>query len=288
MALRDLSFAAAPGEIIGVVGPNGAGKTTLLKLIAGELQLTSGKITVQGVRPATTAGRRLVGYAPDPPLAPPELTGTEWLTYLASHRARSPEERLRMVRSAVEFSELEEFAGRRTAHYSRGMGQRLALAAAHVLGGPVVVLDEVLSGIDPLVQRRLRHQISRLAGSSKLVMIASHDLAAVERLATRVLVLFGGRLVADVAMASLLMERVLELSFNGTTLASADRLIERYRGAVRTGDGVAVPLSRGLTAEAVLSACRDERLPVASSRVRYRALEDLLVAAASEHGGLKP
>jgi ABC-type multidrug transport system ATPase subunit len=192
-----------------------------------------------------------------------------------------------MVRAAVEFSELEEFAGRRIAHYSRGMGQRLALAAAHASGGSVVVLDEVLSGIDPLVQRRLRHQIARLAGGTKLVVIASHDLAALERLATRVLVLYGGRLVADVAMASLLRERVLELSFNGSALASVDRLMARYQGAQRTGDGVAVPLRRGLSAEAVLSACRDEHLPVAASRVRYRALEDLLVEAATEHGGAR-
>jgi ABC-type multidrug transport system ATPase subunit len=179
----------------------------------------------------------------------------------------------------VEFGELEQFVGRRIAHYSRGMGQRLALAAALVAGGPVIVLDEVLSGIDPLVQRRLRYQIAQLATRRKLVVIASHDLAAIERLATRVIVLFGGRLVADVATSSLLRERVLELSFNGTKLASAGRLVDRYRDATRTGDGIAVPLSHGLTPESILAACRDERLPVASSRVRYRALEDLLVAA---------
>lgn len=284
-ALRAVSFAGAPGEVIGVVGPNGAGKTTLLRLIAGDLIPTSGEISLAGARPGTRTGRRQVGFASDPPLAPPELTGGEWLSYLASHRAGSPSEGLRLVRAAVEVGQLEAFVGRRIADYSRGMGQRLAVAAAYISAGPIVVLDEVLSGVDPLVQRHLRGQIAGIAALRKLVVIASHDLAAVERLATRVLVLFDGRLVADVATAALLLERVLELSFNGTTLASADRLFRRYPEAMRTGEGVAVPLSRGLTPEAVLAACRAERLPVAASRVRYRALEDLLLAAARERRG---
>ncbi|MFQ6047271.1 MAG: ABC transporter ATP-binding protein, partial [Gemmatimonadales bacterium] len=240
-ALRAVSFAGAPGEVIGVVGPNGAGKTTLLRLIAGDLIPTSGEISLAGARPGTRTGRRQVGFASDPPLAPPELTGGEWLSYLASHRAGSPSEGLRLVRAAVEVGQLEAFVGRRIADYSRGMGQRLAVAAAYISAGPIVVLDEVLSGVDPLVQRHLRGQIAGIAALRKLVVIASHDLAAVERLATRVLVLFDGRLVADVATAALLLERVLELSFNGTTLASADRLFRRYPEAMRTGEGVAVP-----------------------------------------------
>lgn len=284
VALRAVSFAGAPGEVIGVVGPNGAGKTTLLRLIAGDLIPTSGDIRLAGVRPGTRKGRREVGFAPDPPLAPPELTGREWLEYLASHRSASRSDRLSLVRTAVDVGQLEAFVGRRIADYSRGMGQRLAVAGAYISAGRAVVMDEVLSGVDPLVQRHLRGQIGAMAARRKLLVIASHDLAAIERVATRVLVLFRGRLVADVSTAALLLERVLELSFNGTTLASAERLFQRYPQATRTGEGVAVPLSRGLTPEAVLAACRTERLPVAASRVRYRALEDLLLAAAREGG----
>lgn len=280
VALDRVSFTADTGEVLGIIGPNGAGKTTLLRLIAGDLPLTAGEITVAGERAGTIAARRAVGYAPDPPLAPPELTGLEWLTYLASHRAAAPAERLRVVRAAVEFAELEEFVGRRIAQYSRGMGQRLAVAGAAVLQGRVMVLDEVLTGIDPLVQRRLRHRLARLAADSTLVLVASHDLGAVERLATRVLVVWEGRVAADVATSALLAERVAEIAFTGSGLAAAARLLDRFAGAVRTGQGIAVPLSEGLTIEGVLAVCRDERLPVAASRVRYRALEDVLVAAA--------
>jgi len=110
-----------------------------------------------------SVARRAVGFAPDPPMSPPELTGLEWLSYLASHRAGSSRERARLVSWAVGFAELSDFAGRRISTLSRGMSQRLALAAAAVGGSAVLVLDETLGGVDPLVQRRLRFQIARLA-----------------------------------------------------------------------------------------------------------------------------
>lgn len=278
-ALRGCSFEAARGEIVGIVGPNGAGKTTLLRLVAGDIGLTSGSLLVAGFRAGTRAARRCVGVAPDPPLVPPELTGMEWLSYVASHRAESRRGAARLVADAVELAELAEFAGRGTATYSRGMLQRLALAAAMVAGTDIVVLDETLGGIDPLVHRRLRHQIAGLAERGRLVFIASHDLGAVERLATRVLVLVRGAIRADVPTARLVAERVAEITLTGSALAGVGQLLSRYRGSVRTGTGVAVPLSGGLTVEQVLASCRQDRIAVAASRVRYRALEDILVAA---------
>jgi len=286
VALHDCSFVADPGEIVGVVGPNGAGKTTLLRLVAGEILPTAGDVLVLGRRAATRSARRVVGFASDPPLTPAELTCLEWLSYLASHRAGSRQERARLVTWAVGFAEVSDFAGRRIGTLSRGMHQRLALAAAAVAGSAALVLDETLSGVDPLVQRRLRFQIARLAATGRLILIASHDLGALERLATRVLVLCGGRVRADERMADLMAQRVAELTLSGSSLASVDRVLQRFTGAVRTGHGVAVPLRCGATVEQVLAACGEERIPVAASRVRYRALEDILVAAAGGEEGL--
>jgi ABC-2 type transport system ATP-binding protein len=165
------------------------------------------------------------------------------------------------------------------------MAQRLALAAAAMLADAALLLDEVLDGVDPLVARSLRHAIAAYAASGRAVVLASHDLAAVERLATRVLVISRGRIVSDVATAELLRERVAELSLNGGGMSRIEWLLARYPDAVRTGDGIAVPLTRGLVIEELLATCQAERIPLAGSRIRYRALEDLLVAA--EEGGAR-
>ncbi len=284
VALQECSFSADAGEIVGVVGPNGAGKTTLLRLVAGEIPLSSGMAWVDGYRVGTRMARLAVGYASDPPLLPPELTGLEWLKYLAGHRAAHPGKRTSLVRWAVGIGELESFGSRRIGEYSRGMAQRLALAAASITGRVAIILDEALNGIDPLVAGRLRGRIADLAASGKVIVVASHDLATVEKLATRVLVLWEGRLSADVDVARLVQERVAELSLGGSALARTEALVQRFPDAVRTGEGVAIPLSGGLTIEKVLAACRAARVAVAASRVRYRALEDILHAAAASHG----
>ncbi len=285
VAISNCSLEVAGGEIIGVVGPNGAGKTTLLRLVAGEIPLSSGTITVAGNQAGSREAQRLVGYAADPPLLPPELTGIEWLKYLASHRVNGPSQRTKLVQWAVELGALDEFGGRRIAEYSRGMGQRLALAAAAVTGSVVLVLDEVISGVDPLVARSLRTRIAELAASGRIVLIASHDLATLEKLATRVVVLWSGQIVADVSVGGLVSQRVAEISLSGSGLASTDRLLARFPGSVRTGEGVGVPLTDGLTIENVIAACHTARIAVAGSRVRYKALEDLLLSAAARADG---
>jgi ABC-type multidrug transport system ATPase subunit len=287
-AIADCSFSATAGEILGIVGPNGAGKTTLLRLLAGDIPLSAGAAVVAGFAAGTREARREVGYAPDPPVIPQELSGVEWLSYLAGHRARSPAERIAFVRRAIDIGGLEEFAGRPVGEYSRGMAQRLGLAAAAMLGRRVLLLDEALTAVDPLVARRLRDAVADLAASGRVVLLASHDLGTIERLATRVLVLWRGRLLADVSMAGLLRERMAEIALNGGSIGRVGWLLERFRGAVRTGEGVVVPLTGGLTVEAVLAACRSERIPVAASRVRYRVLEDLLLEAAANGGEFLP
>jgi ABC-2 type transport system ATP-binding protein len=284
-ALVDCGFQADAGEVVGVIGPNGAGKTTLLRLLAGDLRLTSGSIAIAGCPAGTRAARRLVGFAPDPPVAPPQLTGAEWLHVLARHRAPTGAERVRLVGSAIETAELHDVVQRRIANLSRGMAQRLALAAAVICGTRIVVLDETLGGIDPLARRRLREHLLRLAESGRLIVIASHDLSAVERLATRALVLAQGRLRADVPMARLVSERVAELTLSGSGLAGVEKLLQRYPGSLRTGYGVAIPLTSGVTVEQILGTMRHERVAVAGSRVRYRALEDILVAAVGDQDG---
>lgn len=286
-ALQNCSFECHAGEVVGVVGPNGAGKTTLLRMIAGETSVTSGEVYVNGYSAGTRRARQAVGYVGDPPLLPCELSGVEWLKYLSGHRASHPRERTALLLWAIELADLGEFVGRSISEYSRGMVHRLSLATAAVTGSAVVVIDEALNGVDPLEAGRLRGTIMKIAALGRLVVVASNDLSTLERLATRVLVLWRGRLISDVNVAKLTTERVAEVSLSGSGLSLRDRLLDRFTGSLRTEDGVAVPLVQGLTIEQVIAVCRSERIPVAASRVRFRALEDVLAgaaAAAEEHG----
>jgi ABC-2 type transport system ATP-binding protein len=285
LGIDEVSFEAFSGEIIGIVGPNGAGKSTLLRLMSGVARLTCGTLTIDGRRAGSRAARRAVGYAADPPRMPPELSGLEWLHYLASHRADSRSHRLRLVQWAVELIDSETFVDRRIRTYSRGMAQRLAFAAAAIAGTSVITLDETLGGVDPIVHRKLRRRVRELGNGGRTIFVASHDLATVETIATRVLVLVAGRVAADVSTAALLDRRVAELTVAGDSARGAERLLLRYPDGERTDLGVAIPLRKGLSIEHVLAACREERLPIAHTRTRFETLEDILLRAMSGRRG---
>ncbi|HEX9690959.1 MAG TPA: ABC transporter ATP-binding protein [Gemmatimonadales bacterium] len=276
-ALHAVSLTVHGGEIVGVVGPNGAGKTTLLQLIAGDLRPDSGSVHVDRRWAGTREARAVLGYAADPPVLAPQLSGLRWLRYFAAHRASSRAEQQRLVRWAIECTGLESQLLRRTGVLSRGAAQRLALAAAALAGSRALVLDELLSGVDPLAHRVLRAQLCALARAGRALVVASHDLASLERVVTRVIVLDRGKVRADVAISEVLAERIAEVVFTPSAGAGLERVRARFPMAVPMDDGLAVPLRRGVTLEAVLSACRAERLSVAASRVRHGALEDLFV-----------
>lgn len=276
--LREVSVTVSAGELIGVVGPRRGGKSELLELAAGVRPVGAGSVRLLD-QPVGVRTRRLAGWAPDPPVALPELTAVEWLRYRAAHLSDGAADRDRRVRDALALVGLDGAPECLLRSWPRPALQRLGLAAAAVGDPPVLLLDEPLAGLDPHAATEVRAALARLAAAGRAIAIASHDLGALERLATRVLVLVEGRLVADIPTARLLGERVAEVALNGGGLRAAGWLLARFPGAARTGEGVAIPLQDGLTVEQVLAACRSQRIVVAGSRVRYRALEDLLFEA---------
>ena len=268
-AVDGVSLALAPGEIVGLVGANGAGKTTLLRLAAGMLAPDAGVVTVHGQPAHSPAARRIVGYAPDGPVFPPALTVREVLGYYARLHAASSRRRAALVAGALALGDLAAVADRRAAALSRGEAQRVALAQAALGGRRVLLLDETLSGMDVVVRRAVSDRLTRLARDGVAVLLASHDLAAVGRLAARVVVLVRGRVAREAPAAALLGERVLEI------------VLDRPPAQAPPGFRItAAGLERDLGAdsvEAALALCRAHRLAVRASRVRLQTLEDVVL-----------
>jgi ABC-2 type transport system ATP-binding protein len=193
VALSELTCSFGPG-VSGLLGPNGAGKTTLMRAMTGLIGVNEGAVRVNGRDPrrdrAVHAGMALV---PEDEAVPAGLTARQFTHYLADlHRVAerdAPEEALRTV-------DLLDVADRQVDTFSKGMRQRAKIAAALVTDPDVLVLDEPLNGADPVQRAQLIMLFNRLGASGRTVIVSSHVLNEVERLADRVIVLVHGRLAA--------------------------------------------------------------------------------------------
>ncbi|MEV0272570.1 ABC transporter ATP-binding protein [Hamadaea sp. NPDC050747] len=200
-ALDGVDLRVPAGSVYGLVGPNGAGKTTLLGILAGLRRPTSGDIRV-------TADRRRIAILPDTPQFDPWLTGREVVS-LAAHLVAAPTPQSAVaarVDAVLADSGLAEVADRRVGGYSRGMLQRLGLAAT-VVGDPeLLLLDEPASALDPVGRREVLNLISRLRGHAT-VIFSSHILADVQEVCDRIGVLRDGRLLFQGTIEDLLVGR---------------------------------------------------------------------------------
>ena len=272
-----LSLGLVPGEIAGLVGPAGAGKTTLLRMAAGSVRPRTGAIRAWGITVNHPAARRVVGYASDSPVFPPSLTVREVVTYYARLHCTLSDERspVGLTREALEIAGLGQAADIRVEALGRADRHRLGLAQAALGGRRVLLLDEMLSGLDGFARRDLSGRIAALAAAGVAVLITARDPAALERLASRVLVLRKGRIVRAGPLATLLGERVLEVILDAPPP-------EPPPGFRVTAAGIEAPLA-GRTVEAALALCRAHRLPVRATRVRVKSLEEVVLETHDTH-----
>ncbi len=195
-AVRDLSFAVQPGELVGLVGPNGAGKTTTLRCIAGIIPATHGQIQIAGhdlKESPLKAKRELAIFSDEPRLfdyltVQQHLEFTARLYQIADAPARIPE-LLRELDLASKEDQLPT-------ELSRGMKQKLAIACGLLHNPKVILFDEPLTGLDPLAIRNMKKTIKRLAAEGAAIVISSHLLHLLEELCTHVLILKAGKKVA--------------------------------------------------------------------------------------------
>jgi ABC-2 type transport system ATP-binding protein len=195
-AVRGLSFSVQPGEVLGLVGPNGAGKTTTIRSIAGIIIPTRGLVRIGGhdLAVAPVAAKSLLAFIPDEPHLFDYLTVEEHLRFVGRlYQVADVDARIPGVLEEL------DLAGKRTAlpgELSRGMKQKLAIACGLLHAPQVLLLDEPLTGLDPVGIRRMKATIVRRAQAGAAVILSSHLLHLVEEICTRILVMNHGKAVA--------------------------------------------------------------------------------------------
>ena len=203
VAVDDLSLSVGSGEIVGLIGPNGAGKTTTLRAIAGILRPTAGRIAIDGHDIGSDAleAKRRLAFMPDEPHLFEYLTVTEHLRLVA--RLYAVDDFDRRAKALIEELELAGKEQSLPGELSRGMRQKVVIACGLVRNATTLLFDEPLTGLDPIGIRRMRETIVARARSGAAILLSSHLLHLVEEICSRVIIMAGGRKVADGTFAEL-------------------------------------------------------------------------------------
>lgn len=198
-AVDDVTFSARPGEVTGYLGPNGSGKSTTIKMITCLIEMTSGQILFEGkpIDEDTVSYKRRMGYVPEEPHLYNHLSGVEYLTMVADLRGLAPRVAGERIDGMLRLLSLYDDRHAGIAGYSKGMRQKVLIAAALTHNPDLVLLDEPFSGLDVGSALVLRSLITELAARGKVVLFSSHELDTVERISDRVVILHHGKVVAD-------------------------------------------------------------------------------------------
>jgi ABC-2 type transport system ATP-binding protein len=280
-AVTDVSLEVTRGELFGFIGPNGAGKTTTIRTAMGLIRPTRGRVTIFGHAAGTREARQRVGFLPESPYFYDYLNARELLDLCGRLFDMPAPERRARADVLLERVGLTAAADRPLRKFSKGMLQRAGLAQALMHDPELVVLDEPMSGLDPLGRREVRDIMLELRQAGKTIFFSTHILPDVEALCDRVAVIHQGR-VQEVGPVVALVDR----THDGTdvvlrtteTLAIPDGAIQR-----RIGDEVTVGLPPDFDVTAFL-ATLDGKARVMSVTPRRESLEDWFVRLTREEG----
>ncbi len=274
LALKDVSLHVEPGQIYGFIGPNGAGKSTTIKVLTGLLNFDSGKVLVNGISPRDVKSRRFIGYSPEQPYFYDYLTGRELLQFygkLVGLEGNLLNERITWALQLLHAD--KDWIDRRLRSYSKGMMQRVGIAQA-ILGKPkLLILDEPMSGLDPMGRRDVREAILELNRDGVTIFYSSHLLSDVESISHRVAMIVDGRIVREGTVDEITDSCGIEYHVRTRTAIAAKDLPE---GVTLAGHPQEVICADDAARDRLLRYCLDNGIAVEKMDHKRPSLEDIL------------
>ncbi|MGB9859276.1 MAG: ABC transporter ATP-binding protein [Moorellaceae bacterium] len=283
IACREICLSVEEGQIFGLLGPNGAGKSTLVKMLVGLVYPTQGKALVAGRLPWDSRGRQEIGFLPENFRLHGWLKGEELLSFHARLAGLKEKEARRRTRQVLELVGLEKHGQKLVAHYSKGMQQRLGLAAALVGNPRVVFLDEPTSALDPLGRRQVREILGALKQEGKTIFLNSHLLSEVEQVCDRVAIIHQGRVLTQGELKELLARTTeVELIIGGLSSELEENLRRRYPSLKVEGSRLTVALSNKEEIPDLVAHLVAEGLRIYEITPRHNSLEEIFVTLIRE------
>ena len=279
-AVRSVSFEVRRGECFGLLGPNGAGKTTTLKILLGLVFPSGGRASLFGLPPGPEAFRR-IGYLTENPYIYPQLQPVEFLE-LCGRLSGVPARRLRArIEEVLERVGIAHAARRPVRKLSKGMTQRLGLAQAILHEPELVILDEPMSGLDPIGRHEVRELLEALRRAGTTLLVTSHILSDVERLCDRVAIVHQGEVRAAGPVEEVLEPRVLEVHvvLEDVPPAVREELAPLAEALVERGRRLDLRLADAGRVQQVLQVALEGSARVVSVEPRRESLEDRFVRA---------
>jgi len=282
-AVDQLSLDVRRGEVFGFLGPNGAGKTTTLKMLMGLIYPTSGQARIFGHAVGDPAAKAKLGFLPESPYFYDYLTSREFLSFyghLFGLWGGALNKRVDELLDLVGMTHARDLQLRK---FSKGMLQRVGIAQALINDPELVVLDEPMSGLDPIGRKEVRDLIFRLKESGKTVMFSSHILHDAELLCDRVAMIMKGRLVACGQVSELIQQgttQEVEMVIDRLSPEGLEHLRVLATKVVLNGERVMVVLSNQRQVEESLEVIRTARAKLVSLTPHKASLEDLFIREA--------
>jgi ABC-2 type transport system ATP-binding protein len=286
VAVKSVSFEVQRGDIFGFLGPNGAGKTTTIKVLTGLIRASGGRASLFGEPLPSTRARARIGFLPENPYVYPYLTPLEFVELcgrLSGLSRRAARDRTRIVLEQVGISYA---ADRQVGRLSKGMLQRTGLAAALVADPELLILDEPMSGLDPVGRKEVRDLIIEEQKRGRTIFFSTHILSDVEMICDRVTILRRGEVVVSGRLVDLLKRDVrrTDVALSGARPALLERFAAAGHGVRALGDRIVIEIEGESKVAEVLRAALEAGASVGEVLPRHETLEDLFVREAIDAG----